>query len=83
MKSRSIADGPSHKGYLLARCDWWFVGVPIALFSLANLGRILGILMNRTARVPSGTTAAIIDKDRAVGLVTPPEEEKWECVVSW
>jgi hypothetical protein len=37
------------------------------------LARILGIVIDRTSGV----------LDRTVGLLTTPEEEKWECLVSW
>jgi hypothetical protein len=62
--------------------------VGVAVFSLslssqANLGRTLRVVIDQTARVPSRTTGTIMDKDRAVGLLTPPEEETWERVESW
>jgi hypothetical protein len=42
----------------------------VLLFSLA---RPLGIVIERTSGVLDG----------AVGMLTTPEEEKWECLVSW
>ena len=40
---------------------------------LFSLSRPLGIVIERISGV----------LDRAVGLLTTPEEEKWECLVSW
>ena len=40
---------------------------------LFSLSRPLGIVIERTSGV----------LDRAVGLLTTTEEEKWECLVSW
>jgi hypothetical protein len=48
---------------------------PLSLSSQANCRRILGIVMDQTGGVLSRTTVTIIiDKDQAVGLL-PPEEE--------
>jgi hypothetical protein len=52
----------------------------VALLSQTNFRRILGIVIGRWR--PIGATAAVTDKHRAVGLLTPPEEETWACVVS-
>jgi hypothetical protein len=38
--------------------------------------------MDRIGGVLSRTTVTIKNKDRAVDLLAPPEEETWECVVS-
>ena len=58
----------------------------LSLSSQPNFGRFLGIVMDRIGGVLSRTTVTITvtikDKDRAVDLLAPPEEETWECVVS-
>jgi len=51
----------------------------LSLFSQANFGRILGIVLDRTGGGSVGHDNNL-GKTGAVGLLAPPEEERWECV---